>query len=196
MRLADILKRLNVSPENIVQIEELAGDGADTDLNYVPRERLNKVIKQRDALRAQHDDDDDDDDDVPPKSKKNPGAKQETPEEIAARIQAEVDAKVALVEKRFAVLSNLRESGFIDPELALTQIDLTKVSPKDGKYEGLDEQVTALKTAKPFLLSERPPEDTTPPAGTGKGGTGRSKELPEDKMSDEEYIAKQLSGGK
>jgi len=169
MSIRKILKKA-LTPELFAQVELELGE--DYDVAYVPQKRLSDVIKQRNELREQlnPDDDGEGDEDKAPATPKTAKVKGLTPEEI----QAKVDAEVAKVEQRYAVTEKLREAKVRNPKLLLKELDLTK---------DIDEQVAAWKLSDPYMFDITTPAE--PPAGTGKDG-GKPA-LPDSTMSDEDY---------
>lgn len=179
--------RKNLTPELFTQITDQLGDDFDFDL--VPRSRLNKVIKQRNALRDQieegsqpsgkpkpkskkgdeGDDDDDDDDYTPPSKGKADGTDPVDVEALKKQWEKEQGDKVAEVKMQFAVLEKLRESNAIDPELIWSAglIDKSKITfDETGEIQGVDEAVEAVAEAKKHLFSAT----SGAQRGTGKQG--------------------------
>lgn len=185
MSLLDTLRK-SLSPELFAQVTDALGD----DFNYdqVPRSRLNKVIGQRDEAKRQleaftqgaagDDDDDDDDDDgagsgTPAKQKKSPAGKQLTQKDIDNAVQAEKDKAAQEMKElrlRYAVTEKLRGANFVDPDMVIAAglIDMSKITTDDkGSITGgLDDQITAVSTDRPYLIAQK----GGAPKGTGKTG--------------------------
>lgn len=68
-------------------------------------------------------------------------------------------ARWAEREKALTVSNQLAEQGCIDCDALLSHVDLSKVSVKDGKTEGVD--VDALKGSYPYLFGKRPVSGAT-----------------------------------
>lgn len=71
--------------------------------------------------------------------------------DLAAR-----DKTIADSAKRGLILAELRNAGARDPELLVRLIDMDKVTQKDGRLEGLDDQLNPMKTAQPYLFGNLP----------------------------------------
>lgn len=71
--------------------------------------------------------------------------------DLAAR-----DKTIADSAKKGLILAELRNAGARDPELLVRLIDMDKVTQKDGKLEGLDDQLNPMKTAQPYLFGNLP----------------------------------------
>lgn len=171
---ADTLKK-NLTPELYSQVMDQLGD--DVDLDMVPRSRLNKVIAQRNELRAQvpaasatssgAEGDTDGDTTTPPATSKGAAV---NVEELKKQLQTEKDAEILGIKMQFATLNKLRGSDAVDPELIweANLLDKTKLSfDAKGELLGLDDLVKDLQKTKPFLFQAK-----KPPAGTGASGTG------------------------
>lgn len=175
MSLHEALKK-KVPAEIMGQVEDALGD--DFDWDYVPRSRLNTVIKQRNELRAQIADLDagaskggnDDDDSAGEKAGAGAGAgsgKTLTQADIDAAIaakEAENQKAINDVKIQYAALDKLREANAVDPELAFSLVKKESLKfNKEGVLEGLDDQVKTLTESKPFLF------------GSASGGSGGEK---------------------
>jgi hypothetical protein len=159
----------------------------------VPRSRLNKVIKQRNDYReqvetltsgTQQDEDDDNDFDDDDDGQRNRGGKAQKKQgqqrsksvdeaTLRQQLEQERDEAIQKVKIQYAGLDKLREVGAVDPEVAYSLLDLSKVKfGADGKLEGFDEQVTALRESKKYLFNaqqqEQPGGRKATPSGTGK----------------------------
>lgn len=177
MSLYDDLRK-KLTPEQFTSVTDALGD--DFDYDVVPRSRLNKVIKQRNEWKekaegvaqptapAGKEDDDDDFTDDHGKGKSNPATGKAKPvDEAALRAQFEQEKQRMRIE--FAALNALRGMDALDPELALTQIDLADVKLENGKLVGFDDKASALKESKSFLFkATRKRSDAA--GGTGKEG--------------------------
>ncbi len=178
MSLHEALKK-KLTPEIMGQVEDALGD--DFDWDYVPRSRLNTVIKQRNELRAQIADldagaskggnDDDDGDDGKKAGAGSGSGKTLTQADIDAAIaakEAENQKAINDVKIQYAALDKLREAKAVDPELAFSLIKKESLKfNKEGVLEGLDDQVKALTESKPFLFG------SASGGSGGERGTGR-----------------------
>lgn len=177
MSFLDTLRK-NLTPELFTQVTDQLGDDFDFDL--VPRSRLNKVIKQRNALRDQiaegsqpqgagtkgHNEDDDDDD-LTLQGK----GQQVDVKKLEQQWQARQDQAVQDVKIQYAALEKLRAANAIDAELVWNAgiIDKSKLSlDATGAVTGLDEIITQLQKDKAHLFGKK--QDDVPP-GTGKDGS-------------------------
>lgn len=178
MSLHDDLQK-KLSAEQMQQLDDILGDDFDWDL--VPRNRLNKVISQRNELRKQvgtndtikkkdskkkTSEDGDDDDDLT-----------YTKEELETLLQAEREksqAEVNAFKVKQATLSKLQTEKALDPELVFGLLDSSKLSLNDkGELQGLDDAgFKTIKEGKQFLFGESDPQPDVPP-GTGKDGQGK-----------------------
>ena len=180
MSLKDVLSK-KLTPELMLQITDALGD--DFDYDMVPRTRLNKVIAQRNDLKAV----------VEGTAKadptaKAPGAKAEdgddpegdapilkglVPEKALNDLKAQHEQALKDMRVQFAALDKLRAANAIDPDLILKSgvLDMTKIVVDDkGAITGIDEQVAAITKDKSFLF--KAPD--APVAGTGKAGTAKA----------------------
>lgn len=179
--------RKKLDPETFTKVTDALGDDFNFDL--VPRTRLNKVIAQRNEAReelaklqqggASPDgvtDDDDDGGAEPPKDgkakqQKAAGLTQKDLDDAVAAAKAEGVKQLKELQMRYAVTAKLQAANFTDPELVLSAdlIDFTKIKTDDkGTITGgLDDQITSVATAKPFLVGG---SGGGAPSGTGKAG--------------------------
>ncbi len=183
MSLHDDLQK-KLSAEQMQQLDDILGDDFDWDL--VPRNRLNKVIAQRNELRKQannpnlqtepstprkksskksSEEDDDDDDNVT-----------YTKDELEALLTQErekAQTEVNAFKVKQATLSKLQTEKALDPELVYGLLDSSKLSLNDkGELQGLDDAgLKAIKEGKKFLFGEASPQPNVP-SGTGKEGQG------------------------
>lgn len=58
---------------------------------------------------------------------------------------AEVELKYSNLKKEYAIKDALAGAGAKYSDLLIHKLDMNKISEKDGKFEGIDEQVKALK---------------------------------------------------
>ena len=82
------------------------------------------------------------------------------------------DLSTKLVQQAFDAKLDLSLTGKVkNPKAARALLDIEKIKFKDGELDGLEPQLTALKTSDPYLFNEEPgkPAGKTPPAG-GAGG--------------------------
>lgn len=182
MSLLDVLRK-NLDEDLFAKVTDALGD----DFNYdqVPRSRLNKVIAQRNAVQSKLDalnsqgvseelEEDDDSTQTPSKnSTQGNKAKSFTQKDLDAAVQRaseEFNNKLKEQALKFAATEKLREAKFADPELVLSAglIDFSKVqTDATGKVTGgLDDQISAIATARPYLV-------TASNVGGAQLGTGR-----------------------
>lgn len=193
MSLLDELRK-KLDSETFTKVTDALGDDFNYDL--ISRSRLNKAIAQRNEAREeleklqqgdpgspQDPDDPDDPDDggaIPPKGgkakqqKSSPkgGLTQKDLDDAVAAARAEGEKQMRELQLRYAVTAKLQAENFTDPELVLSAglIDLTQIKTDDKGTitEGLDDQIKAVATAKPFLVSKG---SGGAPKGTGKDGS-------------------------
>lgn len=188
MSMLDELRK-KLDSDTLAKVTDALGDDFNWDL--VPRSRLNKVIAQRDTARADLEklqqggsdpDDDDPDDGVaePPKggkakqqkSQPKGGLTQKDLDDAVAAAKAEGEKQMKELQLRYAVTAKLQAENFTDPELVLSAglIDFAKIKTDDkgAITEGLDDQIKAVATAKPFLVGNG---SGGAPKGTGKDGS-------------------------
>lgn len=182
MSLHDDLQK-KLSAEQMQQLDDILGDDFDWDL--VPRNRLNKVIAQRNELRKQIDPLK-----TPTKNKDPKKLTSEdgdgdgdasgvtyTQEELANLLQQERDkaqGELNAFKVKQATLSKLQTEKALDPELVYGLLDATKLSLNDkGELQGLDDAgFKAIKESKQFLFVEPEGNNNDVPPGTGKNGAG------------------------
>lgn len=180
--------RKKLDSETFTKVTDALGDDFNFDL--VPRTRLNKVIAQRNEAReelaklqqggADPDGDPDDPDDSsgaePPKGgkakqQKATGLTQKDLDDAVAAAKAEGAQQLKDLQLRYAVTAKLQAANFTDPDLVLSAglIDFTKIKTDDkgAITGGLDDQITSVATAKPFLVRNG---NGGVPSGTGKSG--------------------------
>lgn len=176
MSFLDTLRK-NLTPELFTQVTDQLGDDFDFDL--VPRSRLNKVIKQRNALRDQIAEgsqtqgagskgrnEDDDDDDLILQGK----GQQVDVKQLEQQWQARQDQAVQDVKIQYAALEKLRAANVIDAELVWNAgiIDKSKLSlDAAGNVTGIDDVITQLQKDKAHLFGK---QQSDVPGGTGKDG--------------------------
>lgn len=176
-----------LTPELFEQVTEQLGD----DFNYdvVPRTRLNKVIRQRNDLKDERDDaleqlsaftqQGGNRKPNPQQLTQQQPHKEDEPdlEQLKAQYEQEKADAIKGIKIQYAGLDMLRQAQCCDPELAWGLIDQTKLSfdESGNKLVGIDEQITAMKEAKPYLY----PSQTAggrQGAVTGTGKTGGSSQ--------------------
>lgn len=194
MSLYDTLRN-KLTPDLLTQVTDALGD--DFDYDQVPRSRLNKVIRQRNALREQIEGstqpigttgsvDDDDDDDVTV-TKTTTKRKGQPLDEAALRAQWEQEQNTRENRMRveFAALNYLRDAGAIDPDLVMSLLKLDDYKLENNVLVGIEEPVNALKSTKGYLFGTTGTTGRqTAESGTGKkegsegndGGTDTTKE--------------------
>lgn len=194
MSFLDTLRK-NMKAEQFTAMMDAVGD--DFDWDVVPRSRLNKVIKQRNELRAQlagapqpqggksNDDDDDDNNGGTPPAPQ--GGKPADPpvdvKELEKQWQKRQDDAVQAIKIQYAALQKLRDANAIDAELIWDGklIDASKLTLDDkGQLTGFDEQLTELQKNKSHLFKQ----------GGAPGGTGKDGGTPPKSVSTrEEFLA-------
>lgn len=179
MSLLDTLRK-NLTPDQLSAVQDALGD----DFNYdvVPRSRLNKVIQQRDEARRQlagtpsqgGDGGDGEGGEGGGSGGAGGAPKSFTQADIDAAVNAEKSkhqGAITTLQKRYAVTAALQAANFVDPEVVLgaNLIDLEKITVNESGVVtgGLDDQVTALATNKPYLVNTG---SGGAPRGTGKNG--------------------------
>lgn len=189
MSLRDDLRK-QLPSDLFNQVVDALGD--DFSFDVVPRSRLNKVIRQRDAYKGELEllksgtqtDDDPDDDDIDTelpvatksKSKSRDIEKSQPFDADALRKQFEQEKadEIQKLKVQYAGLDILRENKVVDPELVLSLLDLSKVKfGDDGKLTGLTEQLEPLKASKPYLFPASQ-DDGASGRDRTSGGTGRA----------------------
>lgn len=100
--------------------------------------------------------------------KKRTGKEDIKPEDLGATLLFENDVKTQNENYKNALIK-ANMAGVKNSELLLGQIDSSKVTFKDGKLEGFDDQYTALQTKYPDMFESKPID--TPPAGGGNAPT-------------------------
>ena len=183
---ASLLAKLKkaLKEETFLEVTDALGDDFDYDL--VPRTRLNAVIKQRNALRdaatgtnapetVTKDDDNDDMDGDNRKGQEESRTKGSTSEksidDIIKQKEREKEEALKELEKKYAIESALKEYDPQDLSLVSSLLKTQDVKVKDGKLEGLSEQVEAIKKEKPFLFKD----EKKPDSGTGKDSNNSDK---------------------
>lgn len=201
MSILKVLKK-SLPPELFAQVEEQLGD--ESDLEYVPKSRLDRVVAQRNSYRDQlsvlQDGDPVGDDGTPPKANPKPKADPDPKTPPAGgddKIKEQYEARIAEMERNFAVQGALMAARAKDPALVLSSLDLKEVKlGEDGKWTGIDEAIAARKTSHPYMFDDGQPSPNpaAPPAGTGRAGQGGRGELPDANLTDEEYFKKVMGG--
>lgn len=193
MSFKDTLRN-KLSSELFTQVVDALGD--DFDFDVVPRSRLNKVIKQRNDYKEQLETlggsqtegkDEGEDDDSAKNPKGNPAQPSAQPsqqqqineEELRKQFAKEKDDAILALKIQYAGLDALRNAGSVDPDLAYTLLDTSKLTLDDkGKVAGIAEQIESLKASKSYLFGGKPGGRDGTPGGTGKeGGTGKFEKV-------------------
>lgn len=187
MSLHDDLQK-KLSAEQMQQLDDILGDDFDWDL--VPRDRLNKVIAQRNELRKQVSNpastsqqqqsikkkpaqpqskanDDDDDSGVT--------YSQEELDNLLKQEKDKMAAELNTYKVKQATLLKLQTEKALDPELVFGLLDASKLSLNDkGELQGLDDAgLKTIKEGKKFLFGNTDSNNNVP-SGTGKNGGGAS----------------------
>ena len=157
-------------------------------MGYVPRSRLNKVIKQRNQLREQlaggsqpqgkgtagNNDEDDDDQGAAGAATDPKGGQPVDIKALEKQWKEQQDKAVQDVKIQFAALDKLRAAKAIDAELIWNGglIDKTKLAlDANGALTGMDELVADLQKNKAHLFAAGGSGNDGAPAGTGKDGS-------------------------
>ena len=101
----------------------------------------------------------------------------ETLKSQITQMQADIAKKDEEMQKqsiRYQVKDTIRASKAKNADVVLRMVDMDKVSVNDGKLEGLDDQIDALKKSDAYLFEDAPSERGGVPSGgepAGKTGT-------------------------
>lgn len=99
--------------------------------------------------------------------------------------QAKTDFETQLQQKDFDIALNeaLRDAKAKNPKAVKALLDTTTVTIVDGKLQGLDEQLTALKTSDDYLFTTDKLKGNTPP----QGGTPPTNALTQEEFASKSY---------
>ena len=152
--------------ESIVKsLEEAAKD---TDLfigsgnNYIPQSRFDEVNNQAKDYKAKYEASNADLEKLKPLAAGNEALTKQITDLQAAntKSQQEFSEKLAAREKDFLLSDALREAKAKNPKAVMALLDQSKLTIKDGKLEGLKEQVDSLIKSEAYLF-----DVTTQPSG-------------------------------
>lgn len=160
----------HLSSELYNQVVDSLGD--DFDFDYIPRSRLNEVIKQRNDLRQQIDvlQDETGDNTEPkakPDDKSDPKPAGKDNSEELEKLKSDYEKKIESVRIQYALTDALRSEGCNNPALLIPQLESEQIKLNDkGELEGYKEQVDAWKKSDPYLFKDNSTEE----GGTGATG--------------------------
>lgn len=181
MSIRDDLQK-HLSPELYQQVVDALGD--DFIYDQVPRTRLNRVIQQRDDARSAEatlreqlagftqqpngGTGKSTTGGEPPKGNQ-PVDVEALTAQLQAQFQQQQDQAIKDIKVKYAGLDALRGAGCVDPELAWSLIDKSKLDiDASDKLTGIDEQIASMKEARAFLYGTSGSGGV--PSGTGKTG--------------------------
>jgi hypothetical protein len=135
---------------------------------FIPKSRFDEVNTQNKDLKQQVADRDKQITDLGPKAKGNEDMTKKIEELQAANKKAAEDyeAKILARDRDHALDGELRNVKVKNSKAVSALLDHTKITFKDGKIEGLNEQVEALKKSDAYLFDEANPG--VPPKAGGK----------------------------
>ena len=165
MKKEDLLN-IGVAEETVAKIIELAK--ADLE-GYVPKTRLDEVIKDRDALKTQ----------IADRDKQLEALKKIDAEGLQAEIERlqtentttkqQYESEISKMKLDSAIRDALRTAEARDIDMAIRLMDFSEVEfDKKGNLTGLDEQIAALKENEfgKYLFGK----EQVSPAGTNPAG--------------------------
>lgn len=93
-----------------------------------------------------------------------------------AQLTVDLDTKVAQLQKTHAIETSVRDAKARNVKAVIAQLDVDKITFKDGELSGLSEQLDALKSGEDtaFLFGENAGLSGTHPSNppvSGNGGT-------------------------
>jgi len=142
MRKEDLLN-IGVAEENVAKIIELAK--ADLE-GFVPKARLDEVIKDRDALKTQIADRDKQLEELKKIDAAGLQAEIERLQTENTATKEQYETEISKMKLDSAIRDTLRTAEARDIDMALKLLDLSEVEfDKKGNLTGLDEQIAALK---------------------------------------------------
>lgn len=91
-----------------------------------------------------------------------------------AQLKVDLDTKVAQLQKTHAIETSVRDAKARNVKAVLAQLDMDKITLKDGELSGLTEQLDALKSGEDtaFLFGENNGLSGTHPSNPPSGGNG------------------------
>lgn len=137
---------------------------------FIPKSKFDTALNQIKDYKEQIEERD--------KQLKALGEKAEGNEELTKKIQelqtanettkTEFEAKLSAREKEFAIDTYLLSQRSKNPKAVKALLDLEKVQLKDGKLEGLEDQIKQLKESDDYLFEVNKSKDE---GGKSPGGT-------------------------
>ena len=102
--------------------------------------------------------------------------------EAAQKQIDEANAKLQAYQLTAEVTKLGNAMGLVDADVAMTLLDRTKLSYKDGKYDGVQAALDALKESKPYLFKTKTEEKGGAWGQQRKGGAPGNETTARDEM--------------
>ena len=122
--------------------------------NFIPKTRFDEINTQAKDHKARADKFEKDLADATKNAKSQEELNAKIAELTASneKTKSEYETRIALRERDYMLQDSLKSSKAKNPKAALALLDLEKVVIKDGKLDGLDSQIEALKKSDPYLF--------------------------------------------
>ncbi|MDD3958033.1 MAG: phage scaffolding protein [Candidatus Izemoplasmatales bacterium] len=143
----DLLKQIEAALKDkdiVIELQE----------NHIPKSRFDEVNTQAKDHKARADKFEKDLADATKNAKSQDELNAKIAELTASNEKTKTDyeAKIAERERDYLLQDGLKASKAKNPKAAMALLDLTKLVVKDGKLDGLDPQLEALKKSDPYLF--------------------------------------------
>lgn len=157
------------------QVTEKLGDkkiAIVSDGNWIPKEKFDNVNNEKKQYKEQVDNLNKELGKLQKQLEDNQDAT-ETIEKLKQQIKEKEDALIE-TRKQFAIESAIKDQKGKNPKAIKALLDMDKVEIDDnGKIEGIEDQIKALKESDPYLFDEVEPAGTGGSKGNGGKGNGK-----------------------
>jgi len=143
--------------------------------NHIPKSRFDETLGQVKDYKSQVAERDKQLADLAPKAKGHEELSKQLSDltEFNKKTVLEYEGKIAKRERDYMLTDALRSQKARNPKAVSALLDESKISVKEGKLDGFDDQIASIRKSDPYLFDEVEPVVTR--AGRETGGTGTGK---------------------
>ena len=159
------------------------------DGNFIPKSRFNEVNQAKKDLLNQLKEKDEQFNEISKKYSENKDLANEleTLKNDKAKIVEEYENKLKATEFNYALEGALNSAKCKNAKALKALLDMDSIKYQDGKLEGLEKQLNALKESDSYLFEETVPSNT---GGIGNFGRGKAQAITKEQFNNMSYAEK------